>query len=441
MKSKKLFTMIPLVALFGIAAGVMTACGGAPKQESSETESIYVPTLNTTITLTPVEGEFDTLPSAVSDYLASEKYTEPSNTSGEKSKPNKLTLAWNAQGDEQAEKYVIQLAEDEKMEQVVRQYEVTTSSVEIDNLKVGTQYYWRVYAKKGEQENRSEIGTFKTKDSSVRLIDIDGLSNVRDCGAKDTEFGVKIKQGLLYRGEEFNQQNYAKKGSGNSLSVDYTKVSQVYEEEMAKAKPYGRKVTEKGIDQLKNEINLKVEIDVRGYETFDYADPFSKPISEISGMTEHHGCVEGIDYFINPFHTSHDKLYYDEYGKAASKKFFDIISDENNLPAYFHCAQGKDRTGFAACLFEAFLGASEEDLVRDYLMSNFGNTGSVNYSKMTTGDYNYLLWLKGEEVSTKDGVKYQATGNTISERAENYLLECGVTQDQLDNVRHIFLGI
>ena len=58
-----------------------------------------------------------------------------------------------------------------------------------------------------------------------------------------------------------------------------------------------------------------------------------------------------------------------EEGKRAFKKFFEIIS-ENNKTVYFHCSQGKDRTGFAAYLFEIALGVSEKDAMDDYLLSN-----------------------------------------------------------------------
>ncbi|MBR5996667.1 MAG: tyrosine-protein phosphatase [Bacilli bacterium] len=56
-------------------------------------------------------------------------------------------------------------------------------------------------------------------------------------------------------------------------------------------------------------------------------------------------------------------------GIEAYKKFFDIILKDNRV-TYFHCSQGKDRTGFAAYLLEIALGVSEEDAMNDYLYSN-----------------------------------------------------------------------
>ena len=39
-------------------------------------------------------------------------------------------------------------------------------------------------------------------------------------------------------------------------------------------------------------------------------------------------------------------------------------------PTVFHCTAGKDRTGFAAALVLHALGASEEEVMFDYLLTN-----------------------------------------------------------------------
>jgi protein-tyrosine phosphatase len=43
---------------------------------------------------------------------------------------------------------------------------------------------------------------------------------------------------------------------------------------------------------------------------------------------------------------------------------------ESNQPTVFHCTAGKDRTGFAAALVLHALGASPEEVMRDYLLTN-----------------------------------------------------------------------
>lgn len=43
---------------------------------------------------------------------------------------------------------------------------------------------------------------------------------------------------------------------------------------------------------------------------------------------------------------------------------------ESNQPTVFHCTAGKDRTGFAAALVLHALGATKEDVMHDYLLTN-----------------------------------------------------------------------
>lgn len=50
-------------------------------------------------------------------------------------------------------------------------------------------------------------------------------------------------------------------------------------------------------------------------------------------------------------------------------KLFDVLLDKE-VPLYFHCAAGKDRTGAAALLILLALGVSREDAISDYLYTN-----------------------------------------------------------------------
>lgn len=43
---------------------------------------------------------------------------------------------------------------------------------------------------------------------------------------------------------------------------------------------------------------------------------------------------------------------------------------EDQLPVLFHCSVGKDRTGIITALLLYYFGASEEDIIKDYLYTN-----------------------------------------------------------------------
>jgi protein-tyrosine phosphatase len=55
---------------------------------------------------------------------------------------------------------------------------------------------------------------------------------------------------------------------------------------------------------------------------------------------------------------------------SAYRKFFTSIAQDAHRPALFHCTTGKDRTGWAAAAMLLLLGASEEDVLYDYELTN-----------------------------------------------------------------------
>ena len=444
---KNLSLLFVLTSVFAIS---LSSCN---KQEDQN--NAVKPQFKVNISLNDVEGEFDTHTEIQNNYLndtydSIDKYGKGSS---ENSKPNSLKLSWSISDSEleltglrlNLYEKGLDLSTDASIPVVTYLLDKDATSTNITNLKVGKNYAWSITAIAGEKEHNSVESYFSTKDGVARFIDIDGLSNVRDCGGWTGLNGKKIKQGLLYRGEEFNKQNNGRAGSSAS---DYH-----YDPSKASAdNPYGQKISEVGIKTVVNELQIKTEVDIRGYETFDWENRINYSPAECGGLVgelpdgskdPEKGVVkliDEVDYVICPVHTNRDKLYYDSYGKAACKNFFSMLADkENRLPLYFHCAQGKDRTGFLATLFQALLGCSKEDILRDYLLSNIGKTGSVSISKITS-NYNYVdYFLEGKEVSTQSGVKYQAEGQTPAERAYNYLLSCGLTVQQLEKIRENFL--
>ena len=128
----------------------------------------------------------------------------------ERSYQNRLTLTWEPSG---AEQYELELLEEGA--DAPRVFKTAESSLELDNLKIGARYLWRV--------DGGEWRSFTTKGDSPRFIRIEGALNVRDIG------GINIKQGLVYRG---------------SALEDYS-------------------ITEGGKKTFKEELGIKTDIDLR----------------------------------------------------------------------------------------------------------------------------------------------------------------------------------
>ena len=64
------------------------------------------------------------------------------------------------------------------------------------------------------------------------------------------------------------------------------------------------------------------------------------------------------------------------------KKFFSVLlSMGEGEGVIFHCSGGKDRTGIAAMLILTALGASKEDIIKDYLLTNSVNAALIAETK------------------------------------------------------------
>lgn len=123
----------------------------------------------------------------------------------------------------------------------------------------------------------------------------------------------------------------------------------------------------------------------------------------------------------------------DEYKESVAKGMRHLIS--NGGPAYIHCMEGKDRTGFICLLLEALAGSSYEEMCNDYM------TTYANYYKITKEGtpekYDavvalyfdaFMEYLYGstdiEELKNAD----------YSESAKNYLTSCGLTSEEIEQL-------
>lgn len=437
------------VALFGIAAGFLVGCSSNGKENNKQGNQPSQKTeeLNANIELNSVEEAFETHKAEQLAYLTKEDYKTLSTPKGKDSngnsidysKPEKLNLSWTVNTDEEISEAKLCISEDENFSSSI-EYDIKNNgqilnTYAVNNLKVGATYYWKVVLKgNNDLTKESNVETFSTKDTGTRFIDIDGISNVRDLGGYTVAGGKKTKQGLIYRGSGWNKQNFG------------TKAGEVIDEEdieRAKEKPYGKLITDLGEFTIRNELKIKTEIDVRGYENYEYIDTSSQyylnpsPV-EVGGLTDGRGILLDVDYIVNPIDTNHDKIYKTAGGKAAVKKFFTTLADEASYPIYFHCAQGKDRTGFIGYVLGGLLGMDKVDMCRDFLLSNISTVGTVsldyflNFSTPSSGGsrYDYGAYFDGYKVDDMD----QLTASTLQGRVTEYLLSCGLTQQQLDKI-------
>ena len=209
------------------------------------------------------------------------------------------------------------------------------------------------------------------------------MTNFRDMGGYVTESGRVVKQGLIFRCGTISD--------GNPGEVR-------------------ARVTDEGKVTMLEELGIKSELDLRMEENGE------------NGQITKSVLGKKVNYYNCPMSYSGDIL---EINSEQIKAAFDVFTDKDNYPIFFHCAIGTDRTGCVAFLLNGLLGVSEEALYRDYMFSNYGLIwGSRDGSAIT----NYINRLQ------KFG------GERLSDRIRNYLVSIGMTNEQLDTIVEIMLG-
>lgn len=268
--------------------------------------------------------------------------------------------------------YIVNLSETEDFS-VCEQYITNQKQLNITNLKLNTSYYWNVSIQKDDIKYISQTFSFSTRNDIIRNICVPGSTNWRDLGNYQTIDGKTIKQGLIYRSAAFGFSN------GTTSNP-----------------------TQEGIDVIKNQLKIKSDIDLTG----------------VNG-------IDGINrYFYRMEYSNIDNLIDDEGNKSSIKNVFEVLGDENNYPAVFHCTRGRDRTGAVAFLLGGYLGMSKDDLVRDYLFTNFSSSNTCSSSVIN----NYFSYMENN-----------FEGPNLKEQIKNYLLSIGVTMDVLNNITNILV--
>ena len=109
-------------------------------------------------------------------------------------------------------------------------------------------------------------------------------------------------------------------------------------------------------------------------------------------------------------------------------KIFDAIANCDNEPVMLHCTYGADRTGIATFFLEALLGMDLEDMIKDYLWTQFTQGRSVKILESENAEY--PQWVS----------KTMALeGSNLAEKMKNHLMSFGIEESKLEHIREIFI--
>ena len=288
--------------------------------------------------------------------------------------PLPVTLSWDADG---PGPYTVRVSENEDLSDA-RIYTTDAPALDVYNLKIGARYYWTVGNESPE--------TFVTLDAPPRNLSVGGVINVRDLGGWKTTDGKRVKQGLLFR----------------------TSALDCYSESEKRMKPL---VDADGIKTLKDVLGIKTEIDLRVDHESDGGYPPEGKTESVLG--------EGVNYLHCPILLGAEN-YLDS--TESLRTVFRTLADETNYPVAYHCAVGADRTGSISYLILGLLGVPYDDMMRDYMWTNFSN--QQRYRRPICVGYKVTI--------------DEAPGETIREKIRCVLTKrVGVPEETLDRVTEL----
>ena len=167
-----------------------------------------------------------------------------------------------------------------------------------------------------------------------KTLELGNVFNFRDLGGLPTDTGGHIHHGLLYRSDGLHQADDA------------------------------------DLERLA-ELGLRTIVDLRTAEERDTRG--SARAMELGARLWHLPLIdelwpsEGVDDS-----TDHGRYLADRYremadvGHRVAPPLIRLIADGDELPLVFHCAAGKDRTGFTAAVLLRTAGVSIDDVAADY---------------------------------------------------------------------------
>lgn len=164
-------------------------------------------------------------------------------------------------------------------------------------------------------------------------------------------------------------------------------------------------ITDAGIETMRKDMKINFVIDFRSTENEFVEDVYKKGYLNISVRPY-------CDWFRQP--------------NSIIKNIFEILVNEENYPVYYHCWGGADRTGTLAFILGALLGQYREDLIGDYEITSLS----------IWGDRSRNIERVQEFIAEFDSFE----GSTMSEKAENYMLSCGISKAQIDKFKEIMLS-
>ena len=270
-------------------------------------------------------------------------------------------------------------------------------SASLPNLMRATNYYYQLV----DGEDASQMGTFETADYT-RVMTMGDVNNVRDLGGYMTSYGVRTRQGLIFRGYEINEGQFSHSGTHQKTYSDAVQL-----------------VAER-------DMNLALELDLRAK-------------SGTYQGNQDHSAIEGVEYkrcAINSyagFITDPNKTSESENAdRNLPQEIFEALANADQKHVYFHCWGGADRTGTIAFLLNAICGVSYTDLIIDFEITSQTNNKRCHMHNSSSAYFPKFLY----QFTQIEGFDFN---KTVNENAVTLLKSVGVTDETIEACRKVMI--
>lgn len=202
--------------------------------------------------------------------------------------------------------------------------------------------------------------------SRSRRLSFSGAKNFRDLGGYSTVDGRTVRWEVLYRSDGLHKLTASDLRQVSALTLD--RVIDFRAEHEVEREP----------DRLPVELaGREIKIPILDSSTrvwHDSRDEFMKNLKNI----------DAADYLIQT------NIELATIFTPQMKQFVGELMSANGKPVLYHCAAGKDRTGFASAILLRMLGVPHDVVMRDYLLTN------QYFLPQYTRSLNLVRFLKGK---------------------------------------------
>lgn len=197
-----------------------------------------------------------------------------------------------------------------------------------------------------DQIQLEETLTMQKYEGRTRRLAFSGAQNFRDLGGYKTEDGRTVRWGLLYRSDALSKLTQTDLKFIAALNLNRIIDFRSGHEKEAEPNRFPPATTTRYI-----------EIPILDSSTRVWHESREEFIKSLKKLDAAHYMKETNTEFITRF-------------TPEFRKFFLELLAASGRPVLFHCAAGKDRTGFAAAVILRMLGVPLETVMEDYLLSN-----------------------------------------------------------------------